>query len=440
MRNSNTRYRSLFQAAVLLAFLGTVMSAVPQSDLWVDLTFLGTELGTQAAPYDTVEEALEEILSGGTVHLGPGDSHETPVIGQSMRLEAVGGVARIGVLGSIFGSGAPLRWLRFTELMYHDLSGGAEYLELQNTGPFALDLSGVQFTSGIEFTFADGTVVDPGDYILLVRSSHNADFAARYPGVSHDGFYAGDLSNSGELVSLSTPQDFVFLSIQYDDDASWTGVADGNGFSLVVLDAQGDMSDPFNWTGSAAFWGSPGASDAGSTRNGVVVNEILSHTDLPQVDSIEVWNPTDETIDMRGWFVTDDREDPYGAILPDDAEFLVAPGAFAVIDEEQFTLNPGMLDGEPLEGFRLSEHGEDAYVFSADENGVLTGFAHGFTFVVSANGVTWGREVESDGSEFLLIQTEVTLGAPNSGAAVRENNGFVSGARILELNQLMGLR
>lgn len=420
--------------------MGTVMSAAPQSDVWVELTYLGSEAGTEAAPFDTLGEALAAVSTGGTIHLGAGDSHETPVIDQNIRLEVSGGAARIGVLGSVFGSGAPLKELRFTELMYHDASGGAEYIELQNTGSFPLDISGVYFSSGISFSFKDGTVLDPGEYVVLVRSSHKTDFEDRYPDVSREGLYLGDLSNSGETVSLSTPDDVVFLTIQYDDDASWTGVADGNGYSLVVLDPQADMSDPFNWTGSAEFWGSPGEFDPGSVRNGVVVNEILSHTDLPQVDSIEIWNPTEEWIDMRGWFVSDDRENPYRAVLPDDEEFLIAPGAYVVIDEEQFTLNPGTRDGSPLSGFRLSEHGEDAYVFSADADGVLTGFAHGFTFMVSSNGISWGREVAQDGLETLVIQSEVTLGAPNSGGSRRESGGFVAGDRRAQSDPLGGHR
>jgi hypothetical protein len=37
-----------------------------------------------------------------------------------------------------------------------------EFLELQNRGAFALDLSGVSFTAGINFAFPSGATVAPG--------------------------------------------------------------------------------------------------------------------------------------------------------------------------------------------------------------------------------------------------------------------------------------
>ena len=38
----------------------------------------------------------------------------------------------------------------------------------------------------------------------------------------------------------------------------------------------------------------------------IKINEVLAHTDLPQVDSIELFNPTTNSVSIGGWFITDD--------------------------------------------------------------------------------------------------------------------------------------
>ena len=58
--------------------------------------------------------------------------------------------------------------LALTEVMYNPPAIGAtlgnnlEFLELKNTGTNTLNLSGLTFTSGITFTFTNGTVLAPG--------------------------------------------------------------------------------------------------------------------------------------------------------------------------------------------------------------------------------------------------------------------------------------
>ena len=38
----------------------------------------------------------------------------------------------------------------------------------------------------------------------------------------------------------------------------------------------------------------------------MLINEILTHTDLPEVDWIELFNPTPFDVDLDGWFLSDD--------------------------------------------------------------------------------------------------------------------------------------
>ena len=74
------------------------------SQVWVDFAFEALELGTLAAPFNTLAEAVIVVISGGSVKV-KGDTAknataETPRITKAMRVEAVGGPARIGDLAA----------------------------------------------------------------------------------------------------------------------------------------------------------------------------------------------------------------------------------------------------------------------------------------------------------------------------------------------------
>ena len=97
--------------------------------------------------------------------------------------------------------------LALTEIMYNPPAIGAtpgnnlEFLELKNTGTNTLNLSGLTFTSGITFTFTNGTTLGPGQFFVLARNA--AAFASKYPGVTIHGTYTGQLDNAGEQLTLA---------------------------------------------------------------------------------------------------------------------------------------------------------------------------------------------------------------------------------------------
>ena len=57
-----------------------------------------------------------------------------------------------------------------------------------------------------------------------------------------------------------------------------------------------------------------------------LITEALTHTDLPQVDAIELYNPTAGAINIGGWFLTDDRLNAYKFRIPDGR--LIQPGSY----------------------------------------------------------------------------------------------------------------
>ncbi len=317
---------------------------------------------------------------------------------------------------AIQGDAQDFSMLKISEIMYNPLSGLLEFIELYNAGDVALNLSGVAFVDGIYFTFPGNTILQPGEYVVLVESL--SEFQAAYPGIPVAGVYTGKLSNSGERLTLADANGDPIQSFTYDNSLPWPLAANGFGFSLVLQDYLADPGNPSNWRASAAIGGSPGAADPAVTIPAVLVNEALPHTDIPVVDTVEIYNPTNQTADIRGWFLTDRRLDPYRARVPFDLKYIIPPGGYAVLDEHDFAENPGEYQGSPLGGFRLSSMGEDIYIYSADTTGNLTGYVHGHSFGASFNGVSFGRHVSSDGVVHFVPQIENTFGGPNAGPLV----------------------
>ncbi len=307
------------------------------------------------------------------------------------------------------------RTLVISEIMYSPpgdsrLPGDEyEFVELTNTGSEALDLSGLSFVSGISYSFSDGASLAPGARFLIVRNL--AAFQSRYPGVTVNGVYSGSLANNGESLSLSHSLLGEVLSFSFDDAAPWPLAADGLGFSLVLRNPSSgaDPGDASSWRASSSPGGSPGEADTIYTLQPVVINEVVSRNGAG-LDFIEVHNPSNAEVAIGGWFLTDDASVPRkyrfanGVVLP--------AGGFLVVTESQFN-PPGSTNA-----FSLNSSGDQVYLFSGNASSDLTGYAHGFRFGASADGVSFGRHVLSTGEEDFVAQISVTSGGTNSGPRI----------------------
>ena len=305
--------------------------------------------------------------------------------------------------------------LEVTEIMYRPLpftpfgSDDLEFIELKNTGTNTLDLSGLRFTSGLTFSFTNGTRLAPGAFFVLSPSA--SAFALRYPGVPVNGNYSGKLDNGGEKLTLTHVLGTNVFSFTYNNAVPWPITPDGYGFSLVRENLAGNPDSSSSWRPSSALGGSPGADDPGSSIAPIVINEILTHTDLPQVDAIELFNPTATSVNLGGWFLSDDAAQPKKFRIANGTA--IPAGGFVVFTEAQFNSQPGVPPS-----FALSSLGESLFLFSGDANTNLTGYSHSFDYGAAANGVSFGRYLTSSGEENWPALNGITLGAANSGPRV----------------------
>lgn len=268
----------------------------------------------------------------------------------------------------------PLRdYLRVTEVMYNPIGGtDFEFIELYNSGPQTLDLSGLKMVQDevIRFDFDAGTVssLAPDDYVLIVNDL--AAFALRYDTANMNvaGEFSGNLSNGGETFTFTGRWDSLILSLDYGDGRVWPLAADGAGHSLVPLewviaaDPDGLLDYGGNWRASTYIHGSPGRADPVQPAT-LLLNEIMAHTDYsdpdhPEYDSndwIELYNPTGAPVVMAEgcWFLSDDAEDLQKWSIP--AAVIPAHG-WTRFDEVTGFHNP------LTTGFGLDKAGEELYL------------------------------------------------------------------------------
>jgi len=327
--------------------------------------------------------------------------------------------------------------LVFSEIMYNPPAVGAvdgdefEFLELKNIGTNTLTLEGLFFSAGINFTFSSGTTLAPGATFLLGRNA--AALQSKYPGLVVNGVYFGRLNNDGEVLTIRHPLGFDVLSLEYSDAAPWPLTGDGFGFSLVLMDASAEL-----YRASTQIGGSPGANDPASTIPAIVINEVLTSSSAPDVDAIEIFNPTIFPADISGWYLTDDDQFPWKYRFPNGS--MIPAGGFLVVDESQFNPTSGL-----GASFALSSLGDDVYLFSGNANSELTGYTHGFQFGGAQTGVSFGRYVNDAGDEQFPAQVTRTFGAANSGPRVGpvvineiQYNPLPGGDEFVELLNISG--
>src|SRR5436190_918306 len=90
----------------------------------------------------------------------------------------------------------------FNEIMYHPSANEAvmEWVELHNQMAVDVDLSGWSLAGGIDFKFAEGSVISGGGYLVVASSPGDLMNATGLTNVL--GPFTGRLSNSGEELEL----------------------------------------------------------------------------------------------------------------------------------------------------------------------------------------------------------------------------------------------
>lgn len=138
-----------------------------------------------------------------------------------------------------------------------------EFIEIQNTSANSIDLTNVSLGNEVVYNFSD--IVAPSDRILtpgarIIIAENPTAFAIRYPGVAHVGPWTGGLSNNKGIIDVLLNGSTLLYSVAYDDNNGWPEAADGEGYSLILVN--GTLpNDSTSWRISTSTGGNPGTTD-----------------------------------------------------------------------------------------------------------------------------------------------------------------------------------
>ena len=193
--------------------------------------------------------------------------------------------------GLMDASGLVLADLRVTELMYNPPPGYGfvsyefEFIELANTGPFPLDLTGVRFIDGVAFDFTGSgvTVLAPDQRTLVVKNREA--FESRYDttGLSIAGEYDGRLNDDGEAMRLVGPINREIYAFFYRSSAATRRT----GYSLEPCDIP-----PYSWIvwseAGTVPGGTPGLAEADAVATAAVGGTVVNATNGHGIPNVAV--------------------------------------------------------------------------------------------------------------------------------------------------------
>ena len=311
--------------------------------------------------------------------------------------------------------------LKVTEIMYNPPAGSEfEYIEFFNSSTnVTLELDGVSFGNGIDYTFPAGSSIGPRQFGLLVQATPANNFAGfrQHYGLDNTakifGPYSGNLNNNGERLELKTAAaGSQIFSFAYNEGPGWPKLADGTGHSLEHK--SGSYEYGRNWTGSSVIGGSPLAAFQ-VIEAGVVINEVNAHTDYanparPEYDSndwIELFHRgslVSEPASLGDYYLSDDPANLRKWRLP---EVTLQVGERISFDEVTHFHNP------ITSGFGLNKAGETVYLSHLPAGGIER-VVDALRFSGQENGFSVGRY--PDGGEYLYTLTQ-TRDAANTPVA-----------------------
>ena len=301
--------------------------------------------------------------------------------------------------------------LRINEWMASP-SDGDDWFELYNPDPLPVALSGLYFTD-------DNNEPSPISALSFIGTGLDGFLQFVSGNSTEDNEFDFGLGAGGDSINLffgnNTPIDRVEFEAQLEDISQGRmpdGSANIQSLSLPTPDESNLILFP-----------------------GLVVNEVLSHTDPPLEDAVEFYNQTDAAINISGWYLSNSRNDLQRYRIPDNT--VVPARGYLVIYENQFN-GPGA-----VRPFTFSSSQGDQVYLSEAINNQLTGTIVTESFEPSQNGVSFGRhETSVPGDYKFVAMLERTFGADNPTTVEQFRTGtgkLNSGPRVgpVVINEIM---
>lgn len=218
------------------------------------------------------------------------------------------------------------------EIMYDFPDGECEWVEIYNNTDSVVNLKNWKISDNsltqVNITSND-FFVNPQSYTVISQSS--AIFA------NHPSIDSSKVIIMSSFPSLNYAGDAVIIykiNGSVSDRVDYLPDWGGDNSSLERIDINGVSNDSSNWANSIACERSTPTiinsitSAVHYQRNDLVINEIMAAPLTGQPEYIELYNPTNQNINIAGWLYT---ETGGSKGLSDTCSAIIKPGMYAVI-------------------------------------------------------------------------------------------------------------
>jgi hypothetical protein len=284
-------------------------------------------------------------------------------------------------------------------MMQHNLSNDGCYFYVSNDRPSFYIVDGSGFAQA-----ASPEVVNSGQWYHVAATNDGSNLKLYVDGRLTDSASSAGLTGVSYNAYIGCePVSLLYYTGLIDDVRVYDRALSSSEFRGIA-DPMGRWSRKSSWRPSVYRDGTPGWDDSGILPNpgAVVINEVMAHSHDGS-DWIELYNTTGETIDIGGWFLSDNDRDE-----PNLMKYRIANGTtikandYLVFYEDTDFNSP--TDPGCLMPFALSENGEEVVLSShIDPKGMLTGYREVEDFGASATNVSLGRYFKSSTGNFNFV-------------------------------------
>lgn len=289
-----------------------------------------------------------------------------------------------------------------SEVMYNG-ADGVDFVEIVNISPTPVDLGSPtanwQLTGGVNFNFAQGTVLQPGARAVIsnvsptqFRLQHNLGLEVIVAGP-----WFGDLDNGGGTVELVLNDDevqrrdgqeqvkqFRIDRIDYDDSAPWPSEADGGGASLERISFNVYGNHISNWMASETPGGTPGRANDTPLPGDIDGSGTVTTTDIDMLTTMVQLGTFDSHYDL----------DDSGTVDMNDRSFLITTLLGISFGDTNLDGRAGLADLMTVQrnlgkagGWGQGDFDGNGIVTRADLAALLGGFGAGATTLAAPQAV-----------------------------------------------------
>ncbi|MBL7884297.1 MAG: lamin tail domain-containing protein, partial [Bacteroidia bacterium] len=163
-----------------------------------------------------------------------------------------------------------------------------EYVELYNRTPYSINLNGWKFTAGTNTKTLPDVTISANGYIVLVSTTAAPNYPLSYNVTGVTSFPA--LTNSGQTLSLKTPQNNIISTVSYNDTWYKDNTKKEGGWSLEQIDPNNPCAGIENWRASVSTdAGTPGSINSVNANNPDVMSPQVTRVSVIAFDTIQLY-------------------------------------------------------------------------------------------------------------------------------------------------------